>query len=253
MFSQNYRARHEPDAADLIHRIMRLGQYSDAPENALLDYLSARDQRLFLELESAHPLFYMIEGLVHLFPTAKFILTIRDCYTWLDSIVNQHYVIRTEPESKSNPWVSLLNSQYLRPDMKYTSEEWILRENGLAPIENYLSFWVRHNEKMLKVIPSDQLLIVRTHELLLEMPRLADFIGIPKESLDSSKAHSHKRDDKKINLLSSVSWRFIEEKVRLHCKPLMSKFFPDIRDLNDLKELNRQSLHNSVNAEWLGT
>lgn len=251
IFMKNYKAEHEPDADDFIDRIMGLGKYMGTHNDSLFEYLMKRDLRLCLELESAHPLYYVIEVLVKLFPEAMYILTIRDCYTWLDSIINQHYSMMVKPNPHSNPFFKLLNDQYIRQDISYSYEEQKLMQYNIPPIENYLSFWKKHNEKMLRTIPSDKLLIIRTHEISEQFDRIADFLRIPVHTLDYTKAHAHKRDVKPINLLSLMSWTFIEERVNIHCRELMEKYFSDIRNLDDLKNIHQIFLHSSINPEWL--
>ena len=54
----------------------------------LKELLTKRDQHLGLELESCNLLRFFVETLLDGFPEAKFILTIRDCYSWLDSCLN---------------------------------------------------------------------------------------------------------------------------------------------------------------------
>ena len=65
-----------------------------------VDYICHRDERLGLEFDSSWVNYFIIGHLVYAFPDAKFILLVRDCYTWVESIVN-HMLTRREVQ-KSN-------------------------------------------------------------------------------------------------------------------------------------------------------
>ena len=84
----NYRTAHEVD----LRRMVRLavasldGSISDQEIERLL---LRRDRQLWLEMDSSNINGDLIRPLVRISPQAKFILTIRDVYSWLDSAINQ--------------------------------------------------------------------------------------------------------------------------------------------------------------------
>src|SRR5436190_16002112 len=88
MFSRNVRAQHEPEALELIDKILdrHFGRITEAEWT---EWLRARDRRLALEVDSSHLNLDLLDFLLHEFPDARFLLTIRDCYSWLNSMFNQ--------------------------------------------------------------------------------------------------------------------------------------------------------------------
>ena len=83
--SANYRAAHEPERAETLDLILReaRGELS-APE--VRTYLRDRDARLDLDYDVAWADQFIVDHLLAVFPEATFIVLIRDCHTWLQSI-----------------------------------------------------------------------------------------------------------------------------------------------------------------------
>ncbi len=81
--------------------------------------------------------------------------------------------------------------------------EKVLEEHGLIPLDGWLRFWNEHNSSVLNLVPSDRLLIVRTPDIRQDIPRMADFLGVPVDTLDASRSHEHKAA-KKFGLLSRI-------------------------------------------------
>ena len=94
MFSYSFRATHEPDVAGtnplviswLDNKVGRL---------ELEKALRERDRNLGLELESSHLLGYVSDVIADIFADAKFLITIREPYSWLESRLNFHYKVES--------------------------------------------------------------------------------------------------------------------------------------------------------------
>src|SRR5262245_1998795 len=87
MFSKNVRAGHEPEAVPLMEKFIAW-KGARLDEAQFTQWLRARDRRLALEVDSS-TLNRDIAGiLVREFPGARFVLTIRDCYSWCNSHMN---------------------------------------------------------------------------------------------------------------------------------------------------------------------
>ena len=93
--SANYRAALEPERAETLDLILReaRGELS-APE--VRTYLRDRDARLDLDYDVAWADQFIVDHLLAVFPEATFIVLIRDCHTWLQSIAG-HLVGRDVP------------------------------------------------------------------------------------------------------------------------------------------------------------
>lgn len=222
MFSLNYRASHEPEGKLMIDMILAASNGS-ITKIEQTEFVKKRDKRLWLEMESSQLTYFFIDILVENFVNAKFILTIRDCYSWLDSLINHQLSL---PVSQN--WLKLRNFRFKADEFKHTKEEKILAENGLYTLDGYLSYWATHNKNVLATVPENRLLVIRTHEITQNISRIAEFLGIHTKYLDVSKSHSFK-SKKNYGLLSRIDRKFLEEKVDTHCKEIMDKYFPDIK------------------------
>ena len=221
IFQNHYRTAHEPEDELLLSIILaKIDNLINADKMALL--VHKRDRRMMLELDSSSLNYWILNTLVKEFDNAKFILTIRDCYSWLDSFLNH---LLTYPASKN--WMRLRELRFNPDKHHHDNQEQILLKYGLYTIEAYLSYWTKHNKDVLEIVPEDRLLIIRTQDISFEIDKIADFLDIPADKLDISKSHSFK-GKKKYNLLNKIDKVFIEEKVNKYCKELMEKFFSDI-------------------------
>jgi hypothetical protein len=173
-----------------------------------------------LELDSSQLNYFLLDSLVSEFPNAKFILTIRDCYSWLDSCINHQLSRNCYPN-----WQRLRDFRF-DSNSEYKEEERILAQHGLYTLDGYLSYWAEHNREVLTTVPKEKLLVVRTHEIPQEIEKIADFLSISLDKLNLSKAHSFKAKNH-FNILSEIDKQFIDNKVNLHCKSLMDEFFPE--------------------------
>ena len=81
VFETNFRSAHEPERAELLAKVVSLDErLIDGDE--MDDFLRERDERLQLELDTSWANYFIMDRLAVLFPNAKFIQLVRDCYTW---------------------------------------------------------------------------------------------------------------------------------------------------------------------------
>jgi hypothetical protein len=224
---QQYRALHEPQPEQMIRAILAAASGALTPEKQVA-FLVQRERDLQLEIDVSQLNYFFIVELVNLFPGAKFILTVRDCYSWLDSLIN-HQLGR----DASDCWALLRDLRFGRQPPSYGVEEQILAENGLYTLDGYLSYWNTHNRKVLDVVPAERLLVVRVNELPRSLPTLAGFLGLPVEKLDLSQAHVFPAE-RRFGILKQLNRDFLDAKVAQHCGELMRLLFPTIETLKDV-------------------
>ena len=222
MLSASYRAAHEPEPVALIEKIL------DAAAGAICgdeleQYMKERDGLLRLEFESSQLLLYVIDILCNTFPHAKFILTLRDCYSWLDSVTNHELTRAINPA-----WRRMAEHRFRGHELTHSAAEQVLADRGLYTIEGYLSYWAEHNRTVLQRVPSERLLVVRTEEIRHRIAEIADFLGIPPDTVDPSASHTNKAVAR-TNILQQIDPDLIEQQVAEHCADLMKEYFPDIR------------------------
>lgn len=226
LFAKHYKSTHEEAHGTLINGFLDWQEGKTKAEN-FQKILLNHEKYAWLEMDSSHVHIEYADLLVKLFPKAKFILTIRDCYSWLDSYLN--HSLNYPPYDS---WARLHNWRYGRASFSYSSSETVLREAGFYPLENYFAAWAVHNERALSVIPPERLLVLRTSDIAASMDRIAEFLEIPVTTLDAKTTHSFQAP-KKHYLLAQIDSGCIREKAENHCMELMAKFFGD-RDYLEL-------------------
>lgn len=220
LFSVKYRSSHEPEFESLWNMLLAANEGLVSNEK-LLKYVRKRDKRLWLELDSSNLNYYLIDILILEFKEAKFILTIRDCYSWLASAI-KHRISRSKPVPNTQKKDKF---RFGTDFYEYATEEEVLKQYGLPTLDAFLTYWARHNESVIEKVPKDRLLIVKTHEISTSAERIANFIGVPSDTLNHEHSHLF-RARNQTNILSAIDRDFLDTKVKKHCTKLMDEFFP---------------------------
>lgn len=229
MFSRHMHTQHEAEAELLIQTILDAASGRIAREE-MTRWVCARDRRLALEVDSSQLNFFLHDILLSEFPDARFVLTIRDCYAWLDSLINH---VLNHPQA-SPTWTQMRDFRF-RPDLfTHAPEEQLLKENGLHTLDGYLSYWAAHNGQVVDRTPADRLLVVRTEQIRHRAFEIAGFAGLPHHTVNLERTHSFK-SPRQFNIVRQLDRDFLEQKVEKYCRPLMLRFFPEIRSLDDIK------------------
>ena len=230
MFTSNVRARHEPEWHALI-RVLLDRHHGRIGERDFIEWLRARDRRLALEVDSSALNFDILDILLREFPDARFLLTVRDCYSFLDSQVNQFLrgLGRRDPIV-----IELWNVQLGANAYHYAPQERILEQYGAPNVDALLRRWAHHVHHALATVPVERLLVVRTDQLNSRAFEIADFAGLPRRTVRLERTHAN-RNPAKRPIVSEIDREFLERKVEQHCEPLMARFFPEIQSLDDVK------------------
>lgn len=226
LFNHSVRSAHEAESAEFISKILDISQGILRDED-ISAYIRNRDKNICLDIDSSQLNFFVIDYLLTEFPDARFLLTIRDCYSWLDSFMNDSLRRTT-----SKNWVRLREQRFRSEVFSHPAQEYALKEKGLYTLDGYLSYWTNHNNKVLASVPSHRLMIIKTNEITQRAYELADFAGIPRTAVKIENSHSFKNPTK-FNVLQEIDQSYLEEKVQEHCGVLMHKFFPEIKTAQD--------------------
>lgn len=226
IFSDHLRTAHEPERAKVIDVILAVSA-GRINEEELRRYVLERDRRLWLEVDSSHLNFFLLDQLVELFSDAKFILTIRNPYAWIDSLINMQLGFE-----RFKKWIQLHNLRF-RPDLHaHIQLEAPLKEKGLYTLDGYLAYWARHNRTVIDRVPKDRLLIIRTDKLAESMGEIAKFAGVSRSILNEERSHMFKAE-KKFNVLRELDQNYLGDKMAQHCGDLIGEFFPEIQFATD--------------------
>jgi hypothetical protein len=230
MFSGPVRSRHEPESIKLMEKIFAL-QAGRIKEEELKAWVRRRDRKLALEVDSSHLNFYILDMLIREFPEARFVLTIRDCYSWCNSVINQAARLAGKVHAF---WPRLADLRFRPEIFRHAPEEKLLKEKGLYTLDGYLSHWNGHNGQVIEKVPKERLLVVRTDQIQQEALTIASFAGLPHHAVCLERTHEYQNPSKE-QWLRQIDRNFLEAKVEKHCRPLMTRFFPEIKSLDDAK------------------
>jgi hypothetical protein len=222
MFGDGVRSKHEPTATELLRRILLFLDGRIAGED-LTSYIRERDKALCLDIDSSQLNFFVLDILVREFPTARFVLTVRDPYSWLNSFIDDSLRRTTSAD-----WIRLRDVRFRRNTFRHPREEQALQEHGLYTLDGYLSYWTMHNDKVLSSIPREQLLVLQTDQITERAGELADFAGVARSSIRLGRSHAFK-NPQKFGILQKIDRNYLQRKVTLHCGQLMQRFFPETK------------------------
>ncbi|MGC9502487.1 sulfotransferase [Baaleninema sp.] len=226
IFDDSVRSQHEAGGEEAIDRILAF-HAGNLTQEELKQYVRKRSKQLYLEIDASQVNYYFLEILLEEFPKAKFLITIRDCYSWLDSFINDSLRRETSPK-----WIKFRNLRFQANTLTHPSEEKVLQENGLYTLDGYLSYWASHNQKVLSTVPTERLMVVKTKEITNKAYEICEFAGFPSSVLRVDRSHRFK-NPKKYGILQQIDREYLTSKVDRHCQELMEKFFPNIKTLED--------------------
>jgi len=230
LLAKRYRAAHEPEREQTLELILRKSR-GDVDERAVSDYLIRRDQRLNLEYDIAWANQFLVADLLAVFPKVKFVVLVRDPYTWLQSIVG-HLISREIPPDVR----SFLDWWFMPGGHPHARDDRALKAHGVYSIEAFLSAWNRHVDSCTRILPQERRLILRTHELNRSYSAIAEFLQIPLESLDTQKGHLN-RGTSLGQLESLVDRTYVDDTVRRVCGDNMFRHFPEVSGIQDVRKL----------------
>lgn len=222
IFSKCYRSEHEPFGKELATVILAR-EKGIITKHEFRQYVLYLDRKKQLEFNSSFFNAWQLDIFVKEFPEAKFILTIRDCFSWVNSVMND--LMNEDPDMTVVK--QFINGSLKKNSYQYAKEETILREEKLYPLDCLFSFWVKINNSILSKVPKERLLVVQTNEISRKLGEISDFLEILPSTLDVTKTHlnkSHKHKD----VLAKIKKEYLLNKANVHCKGLMDQYFPGL-------------------------
>jgi hypothetical protein len=221
-FNASVRCAHEPEAQELIGRILDHAE-DRMDEKQMRRYVSEGDRRLSLEVDSSNLNFFLLDFLLQ-FPKARFVLTIREPRSWLNSFFNHYLGRKAGPPNPA--WDAMGRFRFQAKGSTYSPEERILEEHGLYSLDGYLSYWAMHNQRVVSTVPTNRLLVVRTNEITARAYEIADFAGLPRRTVRPEASHSF-RNPNDFGILRRMDQEHVAAKIAQHCRPLLEAYFPE--------------------------
>lgn len=226
MFQFQLHVKHEPAVEELIDHI--IGVATGCIDRSCTDqFLLERDRRLGLELDSSGLNHFVVDRLVNVFPHSKFILTIREPLSWLDSAINHELARRETDAWRSSVAWSKYREFRRRLDLyPHPPEEVALKERNLFSLDGYFSSWAETNRTVLDQVPPNRLFVVRTDRISATCDEIAAFIGVPRRPEHKLKSHTFKAS-KKFGVLQLIDPDHLQRRMTAHCSDLVDRFFTD--------------------------
>jgi hypothetical protein len=215
---QAYRTEHHPDRQIRLELAIGLLQ-NKLDEDEIEKLLRRRDRALWLEMESSTLAGILVRPLARACARKRFVLTVRDVYGWCDSWFDHNLNLPEDPGFKN------LDRVRLQPEaFPVTPYDRPLEDRGFFSLAAYFSLWSRHSRHVLDTLPTDRLLVVRTHELLASLPKIAAFAGVRTDSLSPERGWEF-RTERKHHVLAMLDVGYVHETAERYSGEMMKRFF----------------------------
>ena len=191
----------------------------------LMRYIRRRDRDGMLEVDASHVHSGWMDLLPRMFPESRYLLTVRDCYSWLDATLNQLLEVAKEPRERRRMAAVSAGRGSTLLDVFRSPEALAGRFELVA--DRYLSLWAEVNRGLLAGLPAGRSLVVPVDgvaALLPRVPEIARLIGVPPETL--STRFPSLPAPVRHGVLARVDPALVEAARRRHCEELMARFFP---------------------------
>jgi hypothetical protein len=185
MFEKSLGAKHEPASEQILRLVVAYHRNTISRagfRKAIGDVLVG--QNLIFNVSQING--FMPGTLLKLYPNAKFVLTVRDCESWVRSLTN-HFL--TRPMQPNSAWKDFRDLRFGTVDKPNPIEQPLL-DGGFYSLEGYLAYWLKHNRRVISRIPSDQLFVVSTDSLAREARAICEFLGVDPKFASTKRSHS---------------------------------------------------------------
>jgi len=222
IFSQ-YRSLHEFLFPDTVRAIGER-ESGAMSEIKFREFVRWRDALTRLDMDSSSYNCSFTDVLVEEFPDARLVFVIRDCYTWLDSMLNMCLFLGPLMTDWMVDYIGTFLGPGFEIDLSDRPDD--LRAALPGMVDAGLRYWSTTNSFVLEHLPADRSLIVRTRELSQSLPSLAAFTGVPVDTLEPQLSRLN-TGERKYHLLQIVDRDLLADLAAKHCSDLMREFYPD--------------------------
>jgi hypothetical protein len=191
-----YPATHEYMIAETVPMLMDYHERRIPPE-ILQKFLRQRDRRAAHYVDSASFFFMEPEIVIATFPHAKYFLSVRDCESWIASMVDNavfaHQMIIQKKTTVKLDFLDRYSEFFIKGHSRAMMlDESVLKQNRARIVANLSQVWGEYTLKDLEAIsevnPTDRL-VVRIEDFDRAMPDIARLAGIDLKNLNLGKKH----------------------------------------------------------------
>ena len=171
-----------------------------------------------LEVDSATFHWAYATELVREFPHAKYIVTYRHWYSWLDSVLDMLMTsCRELPD-----W--FYDYGRLATGVPFRRSDFRNRRRALdavqSNLEQLLEHWNHVNRRLLQALPRDRRLLLDTCSIGERIPEIARLAGVEPNRMRSDSSHSN-RTTLRHRLLAQVNQDWLRDQGRRQCEELL--------------------------------
>jgi len=216
-----YRSSHDYLLQETVSRYLdwRQGQFALADVQKFLRY---RDQLGNFEVDSATFHYLAMEQVMSTFPEAKFYVSIRNGADWIVSLTEMLHNFYgpgqfLEKHGIDKKFVLRYFSHILpgfSPDAFSEIRKFNVSLRHILPVMAEL--WGRTSLaqlQLVKSLPRERILLVKTEDISHSLTKMAQFAGVPVDTLDSSRTHMHK-DFRAAAIRDHIGTEALEKAVR---------------------------------------
>ncbi|WP_226572780.1 sulfotransferase [Microseira wollei] len=225
-----YRSEHDFMFEETMAQIAAWQEGQISPE-LFEEFILERDEQGQLELDSACFNHHYLHIFIKNFQQAKYIFTVRDCYSWLNSVLNMglRYADGIPDWMLMFRRYSKFYIGYEIDSLAVSSRQAMLQEMPKV-IDGLLSYWQKSNQRILDLLPPERSLIVPTHKLSQSLEQIANLVGVTPESLIEEAKHSNQAPPG-YDWLKYIDQDLLEERCSFYCGSLMERLFPDLMEV----------------------
>jgi hypothetical protein len=218
-----YRSYHEIDRRRMVPTSARAIAGELSTRQATWE-MRRRSIRFGLEVDSTWFLWPFVPDLRALYPDAQFVVLIRDCFSWLDSMV-EHW-IRTDSRGGPRNKQPLRRALFAGADApSAAADDRALTERGYPPVGAMLERWSTTYTTLIADDPEHRTLVLRTEDLDGAREQLAAFCRVAPSTLATSVRRN--AATRREGLLAEVPVRHVIAEAERACGPVMQQFWGD--------------------------
>ena len=220
-----YRSGHEVDATRMKRLAARARAGDLEPSRARWE-LRRRDLRFRLEVDSAHFLTPFVPQLADLYPRAHFVVLIRDCFSWVDSLLEHWSRLATRiTDTHGHRFESADLDEVPNVVKTWASVEGqLLRGQSNAGLAvALLRAWATTYTRLLDEVPEERTLILRTDDIDTAAQRLAALCRVDAGTLRLDERRNV--GPHRAGVLDGVPVAVALREAERWCAPLMEQFW----------------------------
>lgn len=189
-------ATHEYMGSETISRLLDWREKKITSQQ-LIAFLHERDSAAGHFIDSATFFFLAPEVVIQAFPDAKYFLSLRDCESWIISLVDLESRV-LNPDTIAHSTINIQNheryAKVFSPkfSLKIFADRKRISANLQPILADLAQFWslytIKILEEMIK-LPSAQRLVIRLAEFNNARPKIAAFAGVKTSDLDLHNVH----------------------------------------------------------------